>query len=298
MSNKVYEIITARILSELERGGIPWQQPWTPDLAPCNFVSRKPYRGINALVLSIVSQRFGCPYFATRRQIIDLGGHIRESERRKASLAVLWKWLRREDLDTGETEVYPICRYYRVWNLVQIEGIEWSLPAKKQIDPIEECEKIVRGYSDGPSIHHEESPHAYYDPIEDSIHVPTQDRFISSCSYYSVLFHELVHSTGHVTRLNRDLSADRNSKAYAREELTAEIGSAFILGSAGLTEVAPIPNSAAYIKNWMQALQNDPRCVVCAASRAQRAADWILGIRERSDSEIQVVEEEACREVA
>lgn len=299
MASTVYQIITAKFLSELEGGVIPWRQPWSPDLAPQNFISRKPYRGINSLLLSIASRRFGCPFFATLKQIKRLGGQVRSDEWRRNSLATLWKWVPKENERTGEHRLVPFLRYYRVWNLAQTDRIEWSLPDRRQIDPIEECERIVLTYQNqgGPSIHHEESPHAYYDLIDDSVHIPTLDRFIDSYSYYQVFFHELVHSTGHTNRLNRDLTAERHSRSYAREELTAEIGGAFLLGTSGLSESAPITNSAAYIQHWMQALQDDPRCVVCAASRAQKASDWILGFREESVSEDEVLEEEACHEV-
>jgi antirestriction protein ArdC len=299
MSQKVYQIITRRILDELDRGVVPWQQPWTPDLAPQNFVSRKPYRGINLLLLSIAAQRFGCPFFATRRQITNLGGDILEAERRNASLAVLWKWMRNEDPETGEVDVYPICRYYRVWNLAQTD-LEWSLPERHQNDPIEECEKLIRNYQDqdGPSIHREESSFAYYSLVDDSVHVPTQDRFIDSYSFYQVLFHELSHSTGQESRLDRNLTADRDTRDYAREELCAEIASAYLLGSAGLIGEIPVTNSIAYIQNWQQALKDDPRCVVCAASRAQRAADWVLGFRDQPNNHDRIVEQEACQDVA
>lgn len=299
MSNTVYEIITARILSELEKGVIPWQQPWTSQLAPQNFISKKPYKGINALVLSIASQQYGCPYFATIKQISRLGGRVRSTEWKQNSLVCLWKWILVEDKETGEKRPVGYLRYTRVWNLTQTEGIEWSLPERRQNDPIEECERIVQSYQDqgGPTVHREETSHAYYNLIEDSVHVPTPDRFVDSYSFYQVLFHELSHSTGHASRLNRNLTADRDTRAYAREELTAEISAAFLLGSAGLTEEIPVTNSVAYLQTWRQALRGDARCVVCAASRAQRAADWILGIRDHSDTHEQAIEKEACHEM-
>lgn len=285
MTLKAYEIITAKILSELERGVIPWRQPWTPELAPQNFVSGRPFRSINALLLSISSQEYKCPFFATFRQIRQLGGCVHQDQLSEPDLVSVRMLVPDED-EEADTRLKPILCFCPVWNLAQTKGITWTLLEKKQNNPIEECERIVRTYQEqgGPIIHYEKSPFTYYNLIDDTVHLPMESRFSDPYSHYQVLFHELVHSTGHSSRLSRELSAHRDSRAYAREQLSAEIGAAFLLGSAGLTESAPIPKSVAYIFKWMQALRDDPRCVVCAASRAQRAADWILGIRDQSHS--------------
>lgn len=284
MSEKAYSLITATILSELERGVIPWRQPWTPELAPQNFVSGKAHRGINALLLCISSQDYQCPFFATQRQIRELGGRVHSDQINEPDLFSVRMWVPDEAEETGDTRLKPILCFCPVWNLAQTKGITWSLPERDQNNPVEECERIVHGYSDGPSIHYEKSPFTYYSMLDDSVHIPTEARSGDPYAHYQVLFHELVHSTGHASRLKRDLSSHRDSRVYAREQLTAEIGAAFLLGSAGLTESAPIPKSVAYIFKWMRTLKDDPRCVVCAASRAQRAADWILGKRQSERS--------------
>lgn len=283
MSQKAYEIITARILSELERGVSPWRQPWTPELAPQNFVSGRSYRGVNALLLSIASQDYGCPFFATFRQIRQLGGRVHSDQLSEPDLVSVRMLVPDED-EEADTRLKPILCFCPVWNLAQTKGITWSLPEKTPNNPIEECERIVQGYSDGPCIIYEKNPFTYYSLLEDSIHIPIEARSGDPYAHYQVLFQELVHSTGHASRINRDLSAHRESKTYAREQLTAEIGAAFLLGSAGLTESAPIPKSVSYIFDWMRTLRDDPQCVVCAASRAQKAADWILGVRDQSHS--------------
>jgi antirestriction protein ArdC len=284
MSHKVYEIITNRILAELEKGAVPWTRPWAPELAPQNFLSRKKYRGINSLLLKISSHQRRCPFFLTRNQVEKLGGRIRQGEERLAQFATFWRWIPLEDEETGDHKLIPFLRYYRLYNLSQTEGIDWSLPKKEKVDPLQSCEATIEAYqvNGGCPINHDGGSHSYYDLLDDSIHLPERDRFTDSVSYYSVLFHECIHSTGHSSRLERNLSTDMASQAYAREELTAEIGAAFLLGNSGVSESIPIANNAAYIKHWSRCLREDPRCVIYAASRAQRAADFILGIGEES----------------
>ena len=164
-----------------------------------------------------------------------------------------------------------------MWNLSQTEGISWTVPNETPVDPIAECDRVVQEYREGPSIAHDGGNRAYYNTLGDSVHMPPRDAFFSSEEYYGTLFHELVHSTGHRSRLDRDMSGGQCSKPYAREELCAEMGAALLLGSAGIMEDPLHKNSAAYLRSWMQNLKEDPRCVAVACGKAQKAADWVLG---------------------
>jgi len=290
MSNKVYEIITERILTELEKGAVPWKKPWKTSF-PKNLVSGKEYRGINLLVL--MCQDFGSPYYLTFKQAKKLGGAVRKGA--KSIPVVYWNWVPVKDRRNQDDELavaaegtpekakrkmVPILRYYRVFNLDQCEGIEPPEEDKPavEINPIEECERIVAGMPGPPVISHK-SLRACYRPATDTVSLPPVDRFISAEEYYSTCFHELAHSTGHASRLNRPgvVGVSRfGSEQYSQEEMVAEVSSAFLCGIAGI-ENRTIENSAAYIQNWLKVLKNDKRMIVIAAAQSQKAVDYILG---------------------
>lgn len=280
-TSSVYEIVTERIIKELEQGHAPWRKPWSAAWAPKNFVSHHDYRGINHVLLSSEVGRRECPYFATKRQIDKLGGRIQSDQWKKSNIVTWWSLLKRSETE-GEKggKAFPILRYYRVWNLSQVDGVEWSVPDETPIDPIEECEAVVTQYDGKPDIHYDGGNEAFYRSALDSVHMPIRDAFFSSEEYYATLFHELVHSTGHSSRLKREMKGGKYSKPYAREELCAEMGSALLLGVAGIEEDPLRKNSAAYLRGWIDALTDDPRCVAVACGKAQKAADWILGKRE------------------
>jgi len=180
-------------------------------------------------------------------------------------------------------------KYFRVFNLEQTENIEPDkLPKDSQpiddddlldFDPIEACENIVDHMPSRPELEHSRESRAYYKPLSDLVHMPDKELFTSESDYYSTLFHELTHSTGHENRLNRKeigKHAAFGSKDYGAEELTAEMGAAMLCGMSGI-EQGTIENSAAYIDGWRKTIKADKKIVVIAASRAQKAADYILG---------------------
>jgi len=278
---KVYEIITNIILTKLEEGTIPWQRPWnTRESMPKNLVSKKEYQGINAFILGC--QHYSSPYWLTFKQCKDLGGNIRKGE--QGTPVVYWNWLEIEE--DGEMErKAPFMRYYTVFNVAQCENI----PADKMptttetvnnhMDKIKHCEGIVDTWKDKPEVRHGKQQ-AYYMPFSDLVHMPALESFIHSEEYYSTLFHELTHSTGHEKRLNRQgitEIAPFGTPLYSKEELVAEMGAAFLCGFAGI-EHATIDNSAAYIQGWLKKLKNDKKLVIIAAAQAQKAANYILGI--------------------
>ncbi len=285
---KSYREVTDRIVSLLEQGTVPWHKPWSvPGGEPQNLTSRKPYRGINPFLLNMT--RFALPFWLTYRQAQKLGGHIRRSE--KGSPIWFWKLWRRRDPDPdrrpGKTSSrdrqIPILRRYTVFNVEQCEGLDDLVPElpgdeRTEWQRIEAAEAIARGMPDRPSIEHGRRG-AFYRPSDDLVGMPDRDRFEGAETYYSTLYHELIHATGHDSRLARGAATAATrlgSQVYSREELVAEMGAAFLSGRAGI-EHATIEASAAYLEHWIGKLKGDPKLAVQAAGAAQRAADFILG---------------------
>ena len=269
----VYEKITQGIIEQLEQGTVPWRKPWRSTL-PKNLVSEKPYRGINTIVLTMRGRT--SPYWATFRQIKKAGGSVRKGER--GTRIVYTNWFEVEDDETGVERKIPFLKEYVVFNLDQATGIEVQEdepPAP--ITPIEQCEEVARAMPSPPTIRHDGGSSAFYRPPTDSVHLPIMDSFESAEGYYSTLFHELVHSTGHGSRLARKGVTEITgfgTDEYSNEELVAELGAAFLCGRTGIAPQT-IENSAAYIDNWLAKLRSDKKLVVIAAAQAQKAVDLI-----------------------
>ena len=270
----VYKVVTERILVELEKGQVPWRKPWLT-LPPANLISKKPYRGINVFLLAL--QGYGSQYWLTFNQTKQLGGNVRKGEH--GTKIVFWKFDTFEmEAADGETEERKsaFLRYYTVFNLEQTEGLK-ALLALPPAFPIESAEAIAKGMRNPPAF--EQGSQAAYLPSTDTVTMPSRTAFESQAEYYSTLFHELTHSTGHAKRLARegfDTPQRFGSESYSREELIAEMGSAMLCGVAGI-EQATLSNSAAYLNGWIARLKADSRLVVSAASAAQKAADYIRG---------------------
>lgn len=284
--DQVYELITNRICDLLEKGVIPWKKPWNGgEGVPQNLISRKPYRGINVFLLS--SLCFESPYFVTFKQAKELGGFVKAGE--KACPVIFWKWLEKQDPEGEEINEQgqrvsriPLLRYYSVFNVAQTQGIPSDkIPASGTIthpfDPIQAAQVIVDSMPNKPLILHSEA-RAYYRPSSDLVNVPKPELFTGNAEYYSTLFHELTHSTGHASRLNRKGVVELNafgSHEYSKEELCAEMGAAYLCAESGIVE-STLENSAAYIAGWLRKLRGDNKFVVQAAAQAQKAADFIL----------------------
>lgn len=278
----VYEIVTDRILSALEKGTVPWEKPWNAESGqPVNLKSKKAYRGINIWLLSLsaMSAGYSSPYWLSFKQAKDLGGSVRKGE--KGTVVVFWKPVKQEDSRDGKP--YVILRYYRVWNVEQCEGIESKIPApieRPDFDPIAEAESILQGYRNAPAVKFG-GDRAFYSPSADFVGMPEKETFVNPSAYYSTHFHEFVHSTGHSSRLNRkgitDPSATFGNAVYSEEELVAEMGAAFLCGMAGILDYT-VDRSAAYLDHWKSKISSDPKLVVKAAAAAQKASDHILGI--------------------
>jgi len=282
MKLNVYEIITEKIISLLSQGVIPWSKPWKPEAGEhMNLVSGKPYRGINVFLLGCAG--YDSPFWLSFKQAKKLGGSVKKGE--QGSIVVFWKWIIKEEIEDNGEKKYkkiPLLRYYTVFNLEQCEGIDAPAPVLEPVEkknPIKEAQTIVDGMPNRPAIVHGGNA-AAYSPAPDRIKMPELEQFVSSEEYYSTLFHEMTHSTGHASRIGRkDIEHVKpfGSVEYSKEELIAEMGAAFLCAVAGI-ENKTINNSAAYIQGWLKELKNDKKMVVFAAAAAQKAADYIQGI--------------------
>jgi len=284
VSKDICEIITARFIDQLKRGTVPWQKPWA---GVQNIVSKKPYRGINSLILG--GSDFQSPYWLTFKQAHDLGGNIKKGE--KATPVIYYKLFEKRDDrgnmilgSNGRPTRIPFIRWSNAFNLEQTEGIE--APAQtidlNPLQPLEKAAKIVEEAKICPIYHTGFA--AVYSPGEDVIRMPAQKTFRSPEAYYQTLFHEMTHSTGHASRLDREgvtLPIKFGSERYSKEELIAELGASFLSNEAGILNQVQFDNSAAYLGSWIEKFQNDPKMIFTASSQAQRSTDFILGVEQK-----------------
>lgn len=289
MSNiHIYERVTTTILEALEQGIVPWRKGWATvgRELPCNAVSKKKYRGINSFLLGL--SRFEDNRWLTFKQAQELGGNVKQGE--KSTKVIFWRWLTIEDEQTGLPVEFPFLKEYSVFNVLQCSDLKIpELVAVERpglAERIESAEAIVTGYATCPVIRWDGGSSAFYRPSTDSVHMPERERFYSTEALYGTLMHELVHSSGHESRLNRkgvtDVAAF-GSAIYSYEELCAEFGACFLNQVAGIEP--DFPNSASYIDGWLSALKKDKKMAVTAAAQAQKAADYILGVQFGGDSE-------------
>jgi antirestriction protein ArdC len=275
MHNRAYDRITERIIALLRQGTVPWHKPWTAKAGwPRNYVSRKPYRGINVFLLHAMS--YESPLWLTFRQAIQLGGSVRKGE--KACPVVFWKKMpiKEEPSDKEKTRTVPLLRLYHVFNVTQCDGLKDTPSVPEENGTLKPAE-IVSGMPGRPVIKHGMRL-AFYSPLEDCIGLPLRERFDSEAAYFATLFHELAHSTGHEKRLKRATLSESQgfgSDPYCQEELVAELGAAYLCAHAEIIE-RTLDNSAAYLQSWLKRLESDPTLIVRAAAQAQKAADYIL----------------------
>ncbi|GFO59218.1 hypothetical protein GMST_15430 [Geomonas silvestris] len=282
MAVNVYDVINSRIMELLESNVVPWRKTWSVGggNAPANYVSKKEYRGINVFMLACMP--YSSPYWVTFKQCHDKGGRIRKGE--KSTPVIFWKWLDKKDAEPIDGEVaingkIPVLRYYSVFNLLQTEGIE-PPPAIETINtftPIERADQIIAGMPLRPDIHYGGNQPAYH-PFLDYVKIPKAEAFESPEEYYSTLFHELGHSTGHARRIGRKGILEPSyfgSHNYSQEELCSEFCSAFLCGHAGIEQMT-LENSASYIRGWLKAIKGNQKLLVMAASQGQKASDYIL----------------------
>jgi antirestriction protein ArdC len=278
----VYQIITDRIIQQLERGTVPWKKPWTEAGHPQNLVTKRHYTGVNTWLLA--SAGYSQNYFLTFNQLQELGGSVRKGE--KGHLVVFWKRMQSEETHEREGALVTrksMLRYYYVFNVAQCDGLPEIVgtPAPVHaVSSLNACEAVVEAMPQRPKIKHG-SQQACYDPHNDEVSMPKQGSFSSLEAYYCTLFHELVHSTGHGCRLRRKGITEPTAfgtPAYSMEELIAEIGACYLNSVAGIAD-REFENSVSYISGWLKALKSDKRLIVIASSQAQRATDFILNVQ-------------------
>lgn len=283
MSINVYELVTNRIIEQLENNIVPWEKPWSGTLdGAFNRVSKKPYSILNQMLLKYNNE------YASFKQWKDLGGHIRKGE--KSEIVVFWKMYPIKEKQDDGTEIIktiPLLKYINVFHISQVDGVE---PLKQKvthdIEPIEKAEKILNDYwnRENITIEHVKGDKAFYSPMFDKIQLPLFEQFKQSEEYYSTAFHESVHSTMKTSRCNRQ--EDRKGKVvsfgseeYSKEELVAEVGSAQLMNMVGIETTKSFRNSTAYIQSWLKVLRNDNKFIVSASSKAEKAVNYILGIQ-------------------
>lgn len=275
----LHQTVTDRIIALLEGGVIPWRKPWSADGPPMNAITKHRYSGVNLWLL--LGLDYESNLFLTFEQVSMMGGTVNRGE--KGHLVVFWKLLEKEQKEGKElpsTDKIPLLRYYKVFNTEQCNNlppVALDSLYEQPNYPVAMCEGIVQNMPNCPEIRFGKAK-AFYHPKEDYINMPPMRRFTGSEAYYTTLFHELVHSTGHASRLDRKTLTERTefgSPDYCFEELVAELGSCYLCAHAGL-EQKKLENSVAYIQAWLTQLQNDRRLVISASSQAQRAVDYIL----------------------
>lgn len=280
----LYAEVTNKIIASLEAGVAPWIKPWTVayDPIPLNAGSRRPYRGINTLLLSLQAGLSGYEANAwlTYRQASELGAQVRGGER--STLIVFYKLRELGQAAVAETQedvpqpkVVPMLRAYHVFNVAQIDGLPAGYkpaPVVPSWSPLEAAERLLQ--ASGATLSHG-GAEAYYSPLDDRIQLPAQGAFKDRASYYGTALHELVHWSGHPERLNRVLSVRFGAEAYIAEELVAEMGSAFLSAQCGIEGRL---QHASYIADWLKVLRSDKRAVFTAATKAQQAADYLQGL--------------------
>lgn len=280
MSINVYELVTNRIIEQLENNIVPWEKPWSGTLdGAFNRVSKKPYSILNQMLLKYDGE------YASFKQWKDLGGHIRKGEKSEIIVFFLMYPIKeKQDDGTEIIKTIPLLKYINVFHISQVDGVE---PLKQKvthdIEPIEKAEKILNDYwnRENITIEHVKGDKAFYSPMFDKIQLPLFEQFKQSEEYYSVAFHESVHSTMKTSRCNRQ--EDRKGKVvsfgseeYSKEELVGEVGSAQLMNIVGIETTKSFRNSTAYIQSWLKVLRNDNKFIVSASSKAEKAVNYIL----------------------
>lgn len=280
MNKKICALITDRLIEEMEKGLIPWDKPWT-GVGAVSHTTGKPYSLLNQLILGCAGE------WVTMNQIKAEKGHLKKGS--KGRPVVFWKQVTTSLTDeNGEPveKIVPMLRYYTVFNVEDCENIKIKYPPElqKHANPVSEAEDIITAYVEREGvklIRDNLSDEAFYSPSRDAIVIPKIEQFPNEALYYSTAFHEMAHSTGHKTRLDRFAcgsgAAAFGSDDYSKEELVAELGAANLVAHVGIETRVSFRNSAAYLQGWMQVLKNDPTMIVSAAGKAEKAVNYILG---------------------
>lgn len=287
----VYEATTdmliTRVEAQMEQGDFvaPWKKTWDPTLGmPRNLKSGKAYRGSN--IMFCLLSGFSSPFYLTRKQTKELGGTIKTGEDGKQlPYTPITFWWFPDPKNPAHEGRNPFCKFYQVWNAEQITGIEAKVESElakfssEPVNVVESAQAIVDGWKTGPVIRHGDT-RAYYTPGTDTVSMPAMQAFGDAEGYYRTLFHELLHSTGHRNRLERDGVANPArfaSHEYSEEELIAEMGASMLAGFSGIATAEADENSAAYLRFWLKKLRSEPKLLEMSGRAAQKGVDLIRG---------------------
>jgi antirestriction protein ArdC len=285
----LYQEITDKIIAELEAGRVPWVQPWGTSAAkaslamPKNAATQRRYSGINVLILwaTVIDRGFSAQSWLTFRQALGLGGNVRKGEH---GTTVVYadrftpdEERRRAERDGDEPNAIPFLKRFTVFNTDQCE----NLPEGPVTAPVPVPEGLILPHAEAliaasGADFRIGGERAFYSPIHDFIQVPRPEAYFEPINWHRTALHELGHWVGHASRLGRDLSGGFGSALYAKEELIAEMTSAFVCASLG---IVPTVRHADYIGSWLEVLRDDDRAIVRAASAASKAADYLLAFR-------------------
>lgn len=283
----LYRTVTNQIIAELEQGAAPWLKPWRTSrhslgsLMPANFATGRPYHGINIPILWGACAELGYERhtWLTYKQAQDLGGQVRKGE--KAVTVVFTKRLTvKED---EEERTLSMLRTYFVFNVAQVDGLETPAPPADVTPEARNDALDAFVGATGADVRHGGNI-ACYVPSKDFVNMPEFRQFETPESYYATILHELTHWTAAKARLDRDLSGRFGTRAYAAEELVAELGAAFLCAHLGITGEL---RHAGYIENWLRLLKEDDRAIFTAASKASRASDYLIGFSEPKEEELE-----------
>jgi antirestriction protein ArdC len=286
----LYQEVTRRIIAELEAGRFPWVQPWgRPEAAglvpglPRNALTGRHYSGINVLILwgAVIAEGFPSQGWLTFKQALEAGGNVRKGER---GTTVVYadrftpEAEKERARESGEdAKAIPFLKRFTVFNVAQCEGLRPGLAPEPlplpERDIVPVAEEVIAASGVDFRIG---GNRAFYVPGEDYVQVPPQPAFFEQVNYYRTCLHELTHATGHRSRLARNQTGAFGSRDYAREELVAEMGAAFLCASLG---IVPTVRHADYLAGWLDVLREDNRAIFRAAGQASKAADWLLARR-------------------
>lgn len=295
----IYERVTNQIIELLEASKTPeFQKAWidTSDSGPArNPVSHTTYSGVNQILLSMIKMARGANFnrWLTFKQVKSMSGKVRKGAKGAEIVYVNFQYfdekgrkvphskvkgMNEKDLAAAGIDKVPFLRGYYVFNLEDVEGMPEEMYHKPKRQPLQDWEKDDRAETlinaTGADIRYKEGNRAFYRPSEDYIQLPIREQFKGKEPFYETAFHELAHWTGAPHRLNRPKGKGFGSPEYAKEELTAELATAFICANLGFD--SSIPNNAAYIDNWLQVLRNDQKFIFKVTGDAQRAANYIF----------------------
>ena len=283
-TEQIYKMVTDKVIEKLREGVCPWVKPWKGgnEVMAMNAISKKPYSFLNQMLLGFEGQ------YLTFNQAKQLGGSIKKGS--KSRPVIFWTTgysTKGEDEDGNPITVYheysrPVLKYYNVFEIGDIAGIDIkhveSEFTPSNVSPIEAAENVITEYATRANLTVERKycAGACYRPADDKVVIPIIQQYDMAEEFYSTAFHELVHSTGSKQCLDRDLSGLFGSYKYGREELIAEIGSAFCLARLGMDAQKCFNNSVAYLQSWIKTISGDPKAIVVAAGKAEKAVNMIF----------------------